>query len=140
MSFLQAIFTYAEKKNSFLLKKFSRILVAVELLFASLTTMFIWLPTSPKNSSFILNCLGNDVIYFDFDYFTPGGYTRKKQYCLIENIFWKYICQGSLILLLLVSSNICEIFMTSAVLYKMKKNTVSVKSMLSKTTFAKRKR
>ena len=112
----------------------------MELLFTSLSTLFIWLPKSPENSSFLLNCLGNDEIYFDFDFFTPGGHSRKKQHCLIENLAGKYICQGTLILLVLVGSNICDFFLTSAVLYEMKKSTISVKSMLSKSAFATRKR
>jgi hypothetical protein len=51
----------------------------VELLFGVIATFFLWLPTEPENSSFVLSCLGeDDAIYFDFDYFTPGGYTRNK--------------------------------------------------------------
>ena len=76
-------------------QKFGYILVIVELLFALFTTIFLWLPTSPENSSFVLNCLGvDDVIYFEFDYFIPGGYSRKKQNCFINNIIGKYVCQG----------------------------------------------
>ena len=76
-------------------QKFGYILVIVELLFALFTTIFLWLPTSPENSSFVLNCLGiDDAIYFEFDYFIPGGYSRKKQNCFIDNIIGKYFCQG----------------------------------------------
>ena len=113
----------------------------MELAFSSLTTMFFWLPTSPENSSFVLNCLGNDeVIYFDFDYFTPGGYSRQKKNCLIDNLVGRYICFGTLILLLIICSNFCEIFLTSAVLYELRKNTASANSMLSRAAFASRKR
>ena len=113
----------------------------MELAFSSLTTMFFWLPTSPENSSFVLNCLGNDeVIYFDFDYFIPGGYSREKKNCLIDNLVGRYICFGTLIMLLLICSNICEIYLTSAVLYELRQNTASAKSMLSRAAFASRKR
>ena len=113
----------------------------MELAFSSLTTMFLWLPTSPENSSFVLNCLGNDeVIYFDYDYFIPGGYTRQKKNCLIDNLFGRYICFGTLIILLLICSNMFEIYMTSTVLNEIKKNTASAESMLSRASFASRKR
>ena len=48
------------------------IAVIVELLVGVIATFFLWLPTGPENSSFILNCLGkDDTLYFDFNYFTP---------------------------------------------------------------------
>ena len=116
-------------------------IVITELLFTSITTTFLWLPTSPENSSFVLNCLGNDdVIYYDFDYFIMGGYSRKKRNCFFNNLIGKYICHGTLIMLILVCSNIFEIFLTSAVLKKMKKSTASVTSMLSRASLDLRKR
>ena len=47
----------------------------MELLFTSLSTLFIWLPRSPENSSFLLNCLGNDEIYFDFDFLSADSFS-----------------------------------------------------------------
>ena len=105
------------------------------------TAIFLWLPNVPENSSGILNCLGNDdVIYFEYDYFTPGGYSRKKKYCQVDNIIGKYICKGSLALLMLICSNLLEIYLTSAVMFEIKKNTESVIQLLSKKSFADRKR
>ena len=113
----------------------------VELLFALVTAVFLWLPNIPENSSGILNCLGNDdVIYFKYDYFTPGGYSRKRKYCQLNNIIGKYICQGFLGLLMLISSNLLEIYLTSAVMFEIKKKTESVMQLLSKKSFADRKR
>ena len=103
--------------------------------------MFLWLPNIPENSSVVLNCIGNDdVIYFKYDYFTHGGHSRKKDYCQLDNIIGKYICHGSLALLMLVSSNLLEIYLTSAVMFEMKKSTESVMQLLSKKSFADRKR
>ena len=54
-------------------QKIGYIIVIAELLFSCITTISIWLPTRPENSSFVLNCLGkDDVIYFDYDYFIEG--------------------------------------------------------------------
>ena len=113
----------------------------VELLFALVTAVFLWLPNIPENSSGVLNCLGNDdVIYFKYDYFTPGGYSRKKKYCQLDNIIGKYICQGSLALLVLICSNVLEIYLTSVVMFEIKKSTNSVMHLLSKKSLADRKR
>ena len=113
----------------------------MELIFGLIATFFLWLPTGPENSSFILNCLGkDDAIYFDFDYFTPGGYSRKKKYCHFENVFGKYLCDGFLAVLVIITSNIFEVFFTSAVVLKMKKSTASVTEMLSSKAIAHRKR
>ena len=113
----------------------------MELLFALVTNTFLWLHNILGNSSSVLNCLGNDdVIYFKYDYFTLGGYSRKKNYCHLDNIIGKYMCYGSLALLMLVSSNLLEIYLTSAVMFEIKKKTKSVIQLLSKKSFADRKR
>ena len=105
------------------------------------TGIFLWLPNVPENSSGVLNCIGNDdVIYFKYDYFTLGGYSRKKNYCHLYNIIRKYMFYGSLALLMLVSSNLLEIYLTSAVMFEIKKSTKSVMHLLSKKSLADRKR
>ena len=99
------------------------------------------MPTGPENSSMILNCLGkDDVTYFEFNYFIPGGYSRKQKFCVYDNIIGRFLCQGYLVLLALISSNIFEIFLTSAVMLEMKKSTASVTKMLSRNSIAERKR
>ena len=113
----------------------------MELLFALVSAVFLWLPNIPENSSGVLNCLGNDdVTYFKYDYFTPGGYSRKKEYCQLDNIFGKYICKGSLALLTLISSNLLEIYLISAVMFEIKESTKNAMQLLSKKSFADRKR
>ena len=122
-------------------QKFGYITVAVELLFAMVTTIFLWLPNGPESSSFILSCLGDDeVIYFNYNYFKPGGYSRKKKYCQFDSMIGKYACNGSLTLLMLVSSNLPEIYLMSTVMFEIKKSTKSVTELLSKKSLADRKR
>ena len=113
----------------------------MELVFALVVTIFLWLPNVPENLAPILTCLGDGgVTYFKYDYFTPGGYSRKKKYCQLDNIIGKYICQGSLSLLMLISSNLLEIYLTSAVMFEIKKSTESVTQLLSRKALADRKR
>ena len=113
----------------------------MELVFALVVTIFLWLPNVPENLAPIHKCLGDGgVTYFKYDYFTPGGYSRKKKYCQLDNIIGKYICQGSLSLLMLISSNLLEIYLTSAVMFEIKKSTKSVTQLLSRKALADRKR
>ena len=122
-------------------QKFGCIIVILEVVFALTATLILWMPTGPENSSLILNCLGqDDVIYFDYDYFIPGGYSRVKKFCMYDNIIGRSLCQGYLVLLALLASNILEIFLISALMLEMKKSTASVTEMLSRKSLAKRKR
>ena len=127
--------------NLFFVQKFGRIIVLLELMFAIIATLILWIPTGPENSSFIFNCLGkDDVIYFKYDYFTPGGYSRKRKFCMFDNIIGRYLCQGYLVILALMTANIFEIFLTSAVMLEMSKSTASVAKLLSGRSLVERKR
>ena len=122
-------------------QKFGRIIVFLEVVYTLTASFILWMPTGPENSSLILNCLGkDDVIYFEYDYFIPGGYSRKQKFCVYDNIIGRFLCQGYLVLLALMASNIFEIFLTSAVMLEMKKSTASVTEMLSRKSLAERKR
>ena len=68
-------------------QKFGRVIVFLEVVYALTASFILWMPTGPENSSMILNCLGkDDVIYFEYDYFIPGGYSRKQKFCVYDNI------------------------------------------------------
>ena len=113
----------------------------LEAVFALTATLVLWMPTGPENTSTILNCLGkDDVMYFEYDYFTPGGYSRKKKFCNYDNIIGKSLCQGCLILVALLTANILEMFLTYAVMSKMKKSTASATKILSIKSLGERKR
>ena len=113
----------------------------LEAVYALTATLILWMPTGPENTSTILNCLGkDDVIYFEYDYFTPGGYSRKKKFCNYDNIIGKSLCQGCLILVALLTANILEMFLTYAVMSKMKKSTASATKILSIKCLTERKR
>ncbi len=51
-----------------------------------------WIPTTPETQSLIMNCLGKNEWYFEFDYFTPGGYSRVKKYCQFDSLACVLIC------------------------------------------------
>ena len=99
------------------------------------------LPTTEGSQGMILNCLGRNELFFDFDYFTTGGYDRQKwQYCDFENSLGKFSCFLALIIGVAVESNLSEIYLTGKILWKMKEQTINAASMLSKKDFQRRKR
>lgn len=122
------------------LQKLAVICNVTEIIVALVVSFFAWLPTTPETQSTILNCLGRNEVFFDFDYFTPGGHDRKKAYCQLENGFFKYTCSGVLFLGCMVASNLVEIGLNYALFKEIKDQTDSVASMLSSTAFLKRKR
>ena len=133
--------TYYIKYNLCFDQKFGCMIVFLEAVYVLTASLMLWIPTGPENSKMILNCLGKyDVTYFEYDYFTPGGYSGKNKFCMYDNIIGRFFCQGYLVFLALLISNIFEIFLTSAVMLEMKKSTASVTKMLSRNSIAERKR
>ena len=99
------------------------------------------LPTTEGSQGMILNCLGRNELFFDFDYFTTGGYDRQKwQYCDFENPLGKFSCFLALIIGVAVESNLSEIYLTGKILWKMKEQTINAATLLSKKDFQSRKR
>ena len=99
------------------------------------------LPTTQGSQSMILNCLGRNELFFDFDYFTTGGYDRQKwEYCDLENPLGRFSCLSVLIIGVAVESNLLEIYLTGKILLKMKEQTTNAASILSKKDFKSRKR
>ena len=98
-------------------------------------------PTTPGSQGMIVNCLGRNELFFEFDYFTPGGYSREKwKFCDFENPFGKFSCLSALIIGVVVESNLLEIYMTGTILLKMKAQTNKSAFLLSKKDFQSRKR
>ena len=116
------------------------ILPMFEFLFTCLVSLAMWFPTTPETSSTLLTCLGRNEVYFDFDYFTPGGHSRARAYCQIENTFSQYICKGTLVIGILVASNILDLYLLFCILRVMKTQTKSVASMLSTEALTTRQR
>ena len=99
------------------------------------------LPTTHGSQSMILNCLGRNELFFDFDYFTTGGYDRQKwEYCDLENPLGKFLCFSVLIIGVAIESNLLEIYLTGKILLKIKEQTTNAASILSKKDFKSRKR
>lgn len=125
----------------FPLKKLQTICLAMEAVLMTLISLAHWLPTTPETKPLILKCLGRgSEVFFDYDFFVPGGHSRKRQYCVIDNIIGKYACYVTLIVGVLFWSNILEIFFTAKVLIYMRNQTKSIAFMVSKDAFSKRNR
>ena len=99
------------------------------------------IPRYPEDNPVTNNCKGRNEVYFEFDYFVPGGISRGGgQYCMIENTVGKYACYTSIGIAIIVCSNMFEIFFLGRIVMSMKAQTESVKQYLTKTLFEERKR
>jgi hypothetical protein len=98
-------------------------------------------PTTPGSQGMILNCLGRNELFFEFDYFTPGGYSRQKwKFCDFEHPLAKFSCLSALIIGVVVESNLLEIYMTGKIILKMKAQTIRSAFLMTKKDFQSRKR
>ena len=112
-----------------------------EFIYAIIVTFAHWLPTTPSSQSSIINCLGRNEVFFDFDYFTKGGFDRTRTYCdLKEYPMLQSTCKATIGFGFVVSSNILEAFLNTKVLLFMKSQTSRSASILSRAAFRRRQR
>ena len=127
--------------KSFKFQKLGSIIIYLEVIFAMIVSLSQGLPTTEGSQGMILNCLGRNELFFDFDYFAIGGYDRQKwEHCDLENPLGRFSCLSALIIGVAVESNLLEIYLTGIILLKMKKQTTNAASLLSKKDFQSRKR
>ena len=116
-------------------------MLSLEVIFSMIISVSQAFPTTPGSQGMILNCLGRNELFFEFDYFTPGGYSRQNwKFCDFENPLAKFSCLSALIIGVVVESNLLEIYMTGTILLKMKAQTNKSAFLLSKKDFQSRKR
>ena len=100
--------------------------------------------TTPGSQSMVLNCLGRNEVFFEFDYFITGGHDRNVgRYCHqgdIENTFGKWFYFFALLTGFILKSNLFEIYLIGKVMYEMKESTINSGPMLSRKAFQERKR
>ena len=127
--------------SHFTFQKLGSIILYLEVIFTMIISLSQGLPTTPGSQSMILNCLGRNELFFDFDYFTTGGYDRQKwEYCDMENPLGRFSCLSALIIGVAVESNLLEIYLTGKILLKLKEQTINSASLMSKKDFQSRKR
>ena len=116
------------------------VMVAEGLFSLGYSALFI-IPRYPEGNPVANNCKGRNEVYFEFDYFVPGGISRGGgQYCMIENPLGKYACYTTVGIAIIVCSNLFEIFFLWQIVMSMKAQTESVKQYLTKSLFEERKR
>ena len=117
------------------------ILLVGEVLFSIAYSVLFSLPRYPEGNSRINNCKGRNEVFFDYDYFVPGGISRgSDEYCIIENPFGKHVCEAYIVIAIVICSNFCEIFFLGRIVMFMKNQTISVKEFLTKSVFEERRR
>ena len=116
-------------------------ILSLEVLFTICISLAQWFPTTPGSQSVIINCLGRNEIFFDFDYFAIGGNNRKNwEHCDFESPVAKLSCFTTLVIGFTVQSNLIEIFLTGRVLWEMKNSTNASASLMTRQAYQNRKR
>ena len=110
------------------------------MVFTTIVALAMFWPSTPETSSTLLSCLGRHEVYFEFDYFTAGGHSRQRSYCVIENTVGRYFCKGTLTLGVLVASNFIDFYFLLKILTVMKTSTQSVSRMISPESLKVRQR
>ena len=119
----------------FFLQGLGDILVCIHFI---LSIFCSYVMTFGSTSSALTLCLGQNEVFFDFDYFETGGIVRNQVPCKNDSSYMKYLCMGSVTIVAIVSSNICEIYFNARVMLQMK--TQSITSALTTHAIARRQR
>jgi hypothetical protein len=117
------------------------ILVLASILFPGIILLITHLQLHPVNSQVIDRCLGRNEVFFDYDYFPLND--QRFGLCPLAipiNSIYGVICYFSAGTFLLISSNLCEIFLLGRAMFAIKARTESVSDMLSADTITKRRR
>ena len=115
--------------------------MTIEVIYAAILTFAFWLPTTPSSMALIINCLDRNELFFEFDYFTPGGYDRTPTHCDFDGfpVAW-YACRFTLLVGTFACSNIIEAVLTTKVLLYMKRQTSKSAYMLTRKDLRRRQR
>ena len=116
-------------------------MISLEVIFSMILSLSQAFPTTPGSQGMILNCLGRNELFFEFDYFTPGGHKRENwKFCDFDHPLAKFSCLSAIIIGVIIESNLLEIYMTGKIILKMKAQTNKSALLLTKKDFQSRKR
>ena len=100
--------------------------------------------TSSNHDSiaFIAICVGRVELFYSFDYFQLGGFSRNWGYqsCDNENLYFYFICNLGRILNWLIWTNVPDIYFLFKIAWVMKSQTNSIMSLLTPGSLKERKR
>jgi hypothetical protein len=116
-----------------------KVLVLASILIPGLILLITHLQLHPSNSQVIDRCLGRNEVFFDYNYFPLND--QRFAWCPLANYsMYGVLCYFSSGTFLLISSNLCEIFLLGRAMFAIKARTESVSNMLSADTITKRRR
>ena len=93
-------------------------------------------------SSFVAICLGRVELFYSYDYFQLGGFSRTQEYqsCNQENLYFHFICNLMKYVNLLIWSNFLDVYFLFKIAWVMKSQTNSIMSLLTPRSLKERKR
>ena len=87
-----------------------------------------------------LHCMGQDEVFYSYDYFYNGGYSAEKEVCNYENLVFSVPCTITFISGILVWSNLIDIYLLFRIIHSLKHQTNSVHDLLTPRALMQRRR
>ena len=84
--------------------------------------------------------MGRKEVYYDYEYFYPGGYALSKEFCNHDNTFIYLACIIMQIINWLIYSNIIDIFLLIKIAYMLKDQRITAQNLISSKALSQRKR
>ena len=134
--------SFFDKLESF--QKLASICLVCEVIFAT-SVSYCQMYLGAYRQRLVYYCLGQNEMFFDFDYFIMGGYHRSAgnfglNFCQVENPLGRWVCNFGLVVGVIVESNLVEIYFIGKVAFGIKKYTKNAASLLSRKGLEARKR
>jgi hypothetical protein len=116
--------------------------VMVSLLLPVYFHIIFQIPPDPGNSYHIMQCLGRREVYYDFDYFRPGGYSGQWETCTHQdpNSLASISCKVNRVISILIRSNLLEIFLLGSVILHIKSSTFGAAGLITPKALRQRHR
>jgi hypothetical protein len=116
--------------------------IMVSLLLPVYFIIIFHIPPDPGTSYSLLQCLGRREVYFDFDYFRPGGYSGRYEICTHQepNSLANICCKLNRVISILIRSNLLEIFLLGSVIFHIKSSTLGAAGLITPRALRQRHR
>ena len=125
-------------------QKLATIILVCEVIFAT-SVSYCYMYLGAYRQRLVYYCLGQNELFFDFDYFITGSYHRSAgnfgvNFCQVKNPLGRWACNFTLVVGIIVESNLLEIYFIGKVAIAIKKYTKNAASLLSRKGLEARKR
>ena len=84
--------------------------------------------------------MGRNEVYYSFEYFYPGGFSPRKEFCNYDSNFVFLPCIAMQIINWLIFSNLIDVFLLTKIAFILKSQRNSAQNLLTPGALLQRKR